>query len=163
MNISILQTTDANVFVECAELMANSDPWKTLKYDFKSCLKALQGDFKEVYIAMSDDKKLTGFIVLQMAGSFKGYIQSILISQDFRGKGIGTKLMKFSEERIFKVSPNVFMCVSSFNTNAARLYYKLGYEKVGELKDFVVQGYSEILLRKTIASLREFAVDKSKI
>jgi [ribosomal protein S18]-alanine N-acetyltransferase len=48
------------------------------------------------------------------------------------------------------------MCVSSFNKDAARLYYKIGYEKVGDLKDFVIKGQSETLLRKTIGTLSEF-------
>ena len=48
------------------------------------------------------------------------------------------------------------MCVSSFNTEAQKLYLRLGYEIVGELKDYIVAGYSEILLRKTIGPLSEF-------
>jgi ribosomal protein S18 acetylase RimI-like enzyme len=48
---------------------------------------------------------------------------------------------------------NVFMCVSSFNIEAKRLYIRLGYEVVGELRDYIVAGHSEILLRKTIGPL----------
>jgi hypothetical protein len=33
---------------------------------------------------------------------------------------------------------------------------KRGYEVIGELKDYIVPGHSEILLRKTIAPLTEF-------
>ena len=50
----------------------------------------------------------------------------------------------------------MFICVSSFNPGAQRFYRSLGYETIGELKDFVVRGHSEILLRKTIAPWREF-------
>jgi ribosomal-protein-alanine N-acetyltransferase len=48
------------------------------------------------------------------------------------------------------------MCVSSFNQHAQRLYAQLGYERVGELKNYVISRHSEILLRKTIAPLTEF-------
>ena len=41
------------------------------------------------------------------------------------------------------------MCVSSFNPDALRLYRRLGYMIVGELRDYLVAGHSEILLRKT--------------
>jgi ribosomal protein S18 acetylase RimI-like enzyme len=64
--------------------------------------------------------------------------------------------MAFAEKRILNVTPNVFICVSSFNPNAKRLYERLGYQVVGELKDYLVSGHSEILLRKTIAPLTEF-------
>jgi hypothetical protein len=32
----------------------------------------------------------------------------------------------------------------------------LGYQRIGELTDFIVAGYSEILLRKTIGPLTGF-------
>ncbi len=84
-----------------------------------------------------------------MQGSFTGYIKRICIHPDWSGKGIGTKLMRFAEDRIFSVKPNVFLCVSSFNLKAKELYLKLGYEVIGEIKDYIVSGYSEIVLRKT--------------
>ncbi len=135
--------------------MSESEPWLTLKRNFQNCMEALQGDNKEVYIA-TDASTLLGFAILQMTGTFKGYIQSIYIRPDNRGQGVGATLLNYCENRIFQISPNVFMCVSSFNTDAARLYNKLGYEKIGELKDFIVHGHSEILLRKTIGTLSEF-------
>jgi ribosomal protein S18 acetylase RimI-like enzyme len=91
-----------------------------------------------------------------MTGTIKGYIQSILIKPAYQGKGLGSKLLQFCEERIFQISPNVFMCVSSFNTRAASLYYKLGYERIGVLKNFIIKGQKEVLLRKTIGSITEF-------
>lgn len=151
-------TIDKNTLLECAKMMSISEPWLTLKRDFKQCLTAVHGDNKEVYIA-KDNLTIVGFAVLQMTGTFRGYVQSICVSPDSRSKGIGSSLLKFSEDRIFKISPNIFMCVSSFNTEAAKLYYKLGYEKIGELKDFIVSGYSEILLRKTIGPINEFILN----
>jgi len=57
--------------------------------------------------------------------------------------------MGFAEERILRQSPNVFLCVSSFNHRAKTFYKLLGYQRVGELPDFLVQGQVEILMRKT--------------
>ena len=65
-------------------------------------------------------------------------------------------LVIFAEQRILKESPNVFMCVSSFNHGARRLYERQGYKMVGELTDYIVEGYSEILLRKTRGPLTHF-------
>ena len=48
------------------------------------------------------------------------------------------------------------MCVSSFNTDAQRLYKRLGYQIVGELEDYIIPGASEILLRKTTGPLRDW-------
>jgi [ribosomal protein S18]-alanine N-acetyltransferase len=47
--------------------------------------------------------------------------------------------------------------VSSFNQGARRLYERLGYNVVGELTDYIVEGHSEILLRKTVGPMATFA------
>lgn len=91
-----------------------------------------------------------------MTGAFVGYIKTVAVTPTMRGRQVGSRLIQFAEERIFAETPNVFLCVSSFNGEAQKLYKRLGYEVVGELKDFIVRGHSEILLRKTIAPLGEF-------
>jgi ribosomal protein S18 acetylase RimI-like enzyme len=64
--------------------------------------------------------------------------------------------MAYAEERIFKQTPNVFLCVSSFNTGAQKFYKRIGYTVIGELKDYLVSGYDEILMRKTVAPLVDY-------
>jgi ribosomal protein S18 acetylase RimI-like enzyme len=76
------------------------------------------------------------------------------VATGHRGQGVGRALLEFAEQRIFRETPNVFICVSDFNRDARGFYAKLGYEEVGELKDYVVRGHNEILLRKTIGPLR---------
>ncbi len=135
--------------------MANSEPWITLGRDHEASIQTLSDKRKEVFVAYKDDE-IAAFIILNMQGAFVGYIQTLCVSSEQRGQGIGTQLLEFAEERIFSEFPNVFMCVSSFNTEAQKLYQKLGYEIIGELKDFIISNHSEILLRKTISSLSEF-------
>ena len=117
---------------------------------------AFGGDFREVYVAKSEDGTLKGFVVLQMQGTFRGYLQTIAVAPDARGTGLGTALLHFAEDRTFRVSPNVFLCVSDFNTGALRLYERMGYERIGEIPDFLVSGRAEMLLRKTISPLTDF-------
>jgi len=64
--------------------------------------------------------------------------------------------MRFVEQRILRDTPNVFLCVSSFNDGAQRFYGRLGYEVVGELRDLIVPGHAEILMRKTTGPYTEF-------
>jgi ribosomal-protein-alanine N-acetyltransferase len=144
---------------QCAQLMANSEPWITLRRNYEDSVNILRNSSKEIYVAVIKNE-VTGFTILDMNGAFRGYIQSVAILPEWRNQGIGTKLIQFAEERIFRDFPNVFMCVSSFNENAQRLYTRLGYERIGELKDYIVSGHAEILLRKTIGPLREFQVVK---
>jgi ribosomal protein S18 acetylase RimI-like enzyme len=140
---------------ECATIMATSDPWITLGRTFDRCLEAARDTALERYVALSGGE-IVGFVLLSMRGSFVGYIKSIAVREDWRGRGLGSALLAFAEERILRDSPNVFICVSSFNSRARGLYERLGYETVGELRDFIVRGYDEILLRKTFGPLAEF-------
>ena len=146
------ETADAEV---CAHLMAGSEPWLTLGRTFEASLRIIQDPTREVYIGR-DEQGLAGFVILCMTGAFVGYIQTVLVAPDRRGHGMGSTLLAFAERRILQVSPNVFMCVSSFNHRARQLYSRLGYHVVGELHDYIVAGHSEILLRKTTGPLSAF-------
>jgi len=139
----------------CARMMAESEPWTSLQRDYAASLRNLSSAEKEIYVAAKGDE-IVGFIVLNLHGGFVGYIQSICVAPGWRKHGIGRELVDFAERRVFKNHPNMFICVSSFNPDARRFYGGLGYEVVGELKDYIVDGHSEILLRKTIGSLTEF-------
>jgi Acetyltransferases len=147
-DIRIYLTTDQKTVVQCARTMAETDPWLKLGIDYEKCLVAFKGPCKEIYGVQVNDE-LAGFMILQICGSFKGYIQTICIKPTYRGHGLGTRILQFCEERILKISPNIFICVSSFNTGALRLYQSFGFKLVGELENFVKEGYSELLLRKT--------------
>jgi ribosomal-protein-alanine N-acetyltransferase len=133
---------------QCARLMAGSEPWITLGRDYDTSLARIDDPSREVYVA-EDEAGIAGFLILCMVGAFVGYIQTVLVAPDRQGKGIGSQLVTFAEDRIFRESPNAFLCVSSFNSGARRLYERLGYQYVGELTDYVVRGHSELLFRKS--------------
>ena len=143
----------------CAALMANSEPWITLCRSYEDSLRILCDPEREVYVALVGDE-LVGFTILVMKGAFVGYIQSVAVWPEWRNQGIGSRLLAFAEDRILRETPNVFICTSSFNAEAKRLYQRFGYEEIGELKDWVLTGYTEILMRKSIASLADFRADE---
>lgn len=139
--------------------MATSEPWITLKRNFEQGLQLLQDPENTVFIAL-DGKEFAGFAIVKMTGVLKGYLQTIGVVADKRSKGIGKLLIEKVEDFIFEKYPNVFLCVSSFNLRAAELYYDLGYSKVGELKDFIENGHSELILRKTKGCLNNYNTNK---
>ena len=137
----------------CAAMMAVSDPWKVLGRSFDDCLVAVRHPDCEVYVAR-EDGAVRGFIIVMTHGALLGYIRIICVDPDERSRGLGSRLIAFAEQRIFREWPNAFLFVSSFNTRARALYERLGYEAVGEMKDYIVRGASEILMRKTIGPLK---------
>jgi [ribosomal protein S18]-alanine N-acetyltransferase len=151
INISSIDTG----YQTFASWMAGSEPWITLGMDQQKCLKAFEGEGKEIYI-IEKDGSAAGFVILQTIGSFKGYIQTLFIHPDFQGVGLGTALLEYCEKRIAAFSPNIFICVSEFNTGAIKLYESFGFRKVGVLENFVKEGYAELLYRKSSGPLNTF-------
>jgi ribosomal-protein-alanine N-acetyltransferase len=156
MNVVRVSSTELARFEACARLMADSEPWITLKRSFQSALVALQDPGKELHVVLDAEDAVVAFILLDLRGPLAGYIQSICVRHNLRGQGLGTGLMAWAERRISQVSPNVFLCVSSFNVGARRLYERLGYEMVGRLPDFLVHGHDELLFRKTLGPWNVF-------
>jgi ribosomal-protein-alanine N-acetyltransferase len=159
--IDIRQLKGADEVHLISEFMANSEPWATLKRTYEESVSMLNDPMREVYVA-DVGGEVAGFTILQMKGAFVGYIQTVGVFQSWRNLGIGSRLIRFAEGRIFREAPNAFICVSSFNERARRLYERLGYKVVGELTDYIIPGHSEILMRKTIAPLTEFKPEKGK-
>lgn len=132
----------------CAQFMVASEPWLTLGLTFEQAMQRLTNPSREVLVAMVEDQ-LVGVMILDLGGVLNGYIQILAVHPDWRGRGVGAQMIAWAEERIFQQSPNVFLCVSSFNADAQRFYARLGYQRVGVLPDFLTVGHAEIILRKT--------------
>jgi [ribosomal protein S18]-alanine N-acetyltransferase len=139
----------------CAEIMSTTDPWITLGRTFDRCLAVVTDGGAETHVALHDGE-VVGFAVVMMRGAFVGYIRTLAVRADWRSRGLGARLIEHAEQRIFRETPNVFICVSSFNPRARALYERLGYRVVGELTDYVVRGHSEWMLRKSIGPMNEF-------
>jgi ribosomal-protein-alanine N-acetyltransferase len=130
-------------------MMAASDPWKNVGMDLATCRAGFDGPNKEVFV-VERKGEAAGFAILQVGGSFNGYIQTLFVSEGCRGCGLGKELLEFCEDYIHQTSHNVFICVSAFNGRALRLYQEVGFTLVGTLTDFLAPGFDELLLRKTI-------------
>jgi len=139
----------------CAQIMASSEPWVTLGRSRDEVLDILADPISESYLFISDGTTI-GFAIIIMSGAWVGYIRSIVIKPKYRNRGFGTRIIKELETKIFSRFPNVFLSVSSFNSKAKKWYQKMGYEEIGELKDYVIPGHSEFIMRKTIGSLQGF-------
>ena len=152
LNIRRVSTREENL--SCAEIIATSEPWITLGMDRDHVIGTFNDPLNEVYAAFIKDE-LVGTIVLQTKGAFSGYLKSIAVKPDWRGKKLGKRMMEFTEKEIFSTCANLFLCVSSFNTEAQKFYLKLGYEQAGVLKNYLVEGHDEILMRKTTGPILE--------
>ena len=132
----------------CVALMRASDPWLRLGIGEEACRRTITHPQREAYAAWQG-AELVGFVVLAFQGAFSGYVQLLGVAASARGQGVGRALMELAERIAFARGPNLFLCVSDFNTGARRFYARLGFQEVGRLANFLVQGEDEWLLRKT--------------
>jgi len=134
----------------CARVMASSEPWITLGRGLEECRARCRHPDYLLLVACHGGRP-AGFCLVHprgLAGS--PYIASIAVDAAQRGQGIGTILLAHAEQR-FPATRYIFLCVSSFNVRARRLYERLGYAAMGELQDYVIDGAAEILMGKRLA------------
>jgi ribosomal protein S18 acetylase RimI-like enzyme len=141
----LLEPADIDV---CVALMQASDPWRRLGVGPEAARRTITHPGRQAHGAWVKGM-LAGFIVLNFEGPFTGYLQLIGVAPERRGEGVGRALMALAERIAFARGPNLFLCVSGFNTGAQRFYARLGFEQVGQLRDYLVAGEDELLMRKT--------------
>ncbi len=133
-----------------AALMTGSDPWIRLGTTREQCLKACRHPEHVVFIA-HDELQPLGVIILHphgLAGS--PYIKSVCVAAHARSQGIGAALVEFAEKYFRTEARHIFLCVSSFNDKAKIFYERIGYQQVGELREYLIPGESELLMHKTL-------------
>jgi ribosomal protein S18 acetylase RimI-like enzyme len=134
----------------CARVMAATDPWLALGRSFEDCL-ARCNHAEYTLLTASEDGERLGFVLLHPRGvAGSPYIASIAVAEEARGRGVGSALL-VQAEGYFPGARHIFLCVSSFNGAARRLYEREGYRAVGEFPDYVIDGASETLMHKRLA------------
>lgn len=133
----------------CARLMVSTEPWITLQRDLEGCRATLTRPGTELFVARSG-AALLGFILLAPYGfAAAPYIACFAVSAVARGQGVGAQLLTFTEQR-YRGRHHLFLLVSSFNDRAQEFYRRHGFEFIGELKDYIVAGHSELIFHKRV-------------
>ena len=133
-----------------AEVMAESDPWITLGRDLAACRRVCLNMDYQVFVARREQHRL-GFALAHRRGVVGSpYLATLAVASEHRGYGIGTRLLRFVEQHYRPEARHLFICVSSFNPRARRLYERVGYTPVGEIQDYFIDGASELLMHKRL-------------
>lgn len=132
----------------CDAITVVSDPWKTLKerIDFAHYIS-----LKQAHVCIVG-KEPAGFVIFTAEPVFArgGYLRAIGVAPAMRGRGIGKKLLAFAEKTTARLSPNLYLCVSSFNRQAQAFYKNRGYAKTGKLPGLIMPGVSEYIYWKRL-------------
>ena len=102
-------------------------PVKSSRQFFLDFLKSVGGSLVNILVATDKEGKIRGYINPVVDGT-EGWIGGIGMHPQFRGLGIGTRLMLEAEENLrAKGVKEISLEVIEGNDSAQRLYEKLGY------------------------------------
>ncbi len=140
----------------CTAILSASEPWKRLgeTFDFNKVLsRDRQIGTAHVLIV---GKEVAGFVVFSPYPVFArgGYLRAIGVAPLKRRQGFGKVLVRFAEKSTVRFSPNLYLCVSSFNRKAQAFYKNLGYQRIGVIPDLLVRGASEHIYWKRLSQLK---------
>jgi ribosomal-protein-alanine N-acetyltransferase len=149
INVTILPATEEEKSWT-AVLLAGSEPWLTLGTTLEQCNKVCRDAEYLLFIAHEDGQPRGAIIIHPRGLAGSPYIKSVVVDADHRDRGIGSALLEFTENHFREISKHLFLCVSSFNTRAKKLYEKRGFTQVGEFQDYIIKGESELLMHKSL-------------
>lgn len=102
----------------------------------------------------STDRKLAGYVRFIPKGAFGhfAHMDTIIVSDKYRRKGIGTILMEGMFERIQSKNWNtkVFLNVINDNREALEFYNKLGFIRIGEIDSLFKKGITEVVMYRNL-------------
>jgi len=136
-------------------LLIDSEPWKRLGYtaaDWDRYFAAIPRG-RDSYVADLEGK-VAGIAVIRQKFLLGDYLELFGVADWARGKGLGGRLLEEIESVVFARAKNLFICVSDFNEPARRFYQKHGYQEIGPIKNLLIPGSAEILLRKSTGPAR---------
>jgi len=137
---------------DCADILADTDLWRHYGRNSEEAASLMEREYGSGTLFWIDEREgvVTGFIACiphGMMGEFP-YVRMLSVRNGWRGQGIGTALLTHLERMMFEEHRRMFMMVTDYNTGARRLYERLGWLVVGEIKDYKKKSINEFLLIK---------------
>jgi len=124
------------------------DPWKCLGYAAPTLAAYLRRDDPALHRFVLEDGSggpPAGLLALRRPWLRGSFIEMLAVLPGHQGQGLGKALIHWAISQ--EPSANLWATVSAFNSSARAFYQHLGFVEVAPLRDLVVTGLDEILLR----------------
>jgi len=118
-------TTDYLAEVVAIEQMASANPWSSQQ--FVDCMDST--------VLLIDNQLVVGFAVVALVAD-QAELHNIAIHPDRQGQELGTVFLNVLTKAIPTVIKMFYLEVRVTNYRAIRLYYQLGFDKIGERRDY---------------------------
>lgn len=145
------------VRAEHAELLAREiatfGPWTRAHYDVdpaalaQSLLTTGDGAVRYEIVAAGQP---AGAVVVRSPWLSGPYLQLLAVLPRFQGAGIGARVLDWLEAETRDHYPNIWLCVSAFNTRAIAFYRAHGYVETARIDALLKPHIDELLMRKKL-------------
>ena len=153
MNFNILKGNILNL-EDCIDALVNSELGVQYFSEREKAKDALIEGFEkeEIFVAVDNDNRCIGFIWYILQGAFHAfpYLHIIAVKEEYRGIGIGKKIIENIEDILSEKYSKCFLVVADFNPKAKRLYERMGYIELGRIPDLYKKGVTEIFMMKML-------------
>lgn len=127
------------------------EPW--VRYGAAYMRDLLKREQAAAWIA-EEDGTLAGFAIVEWSRSSVGmgaYLQTIEVAPEFRGRGIGSRLLRLAEESSAEATAKTMLLhVDAENDAAIGLYEKIGYKRRGRSENYYQRGKAALLYVKEL-------------
>ena len=152
MNIVIKVAEEKHVTV-CVKILQNTEMGTVYFSNYEKTVDLLLHALSQrgLFVALDDHGECLGFMYFMPKGVFGSYpyLHIVAVKEECRNRGIGKQLIKYFEENASDYSSTkCFLTVDDFNPQARKLYESLGYQCVGELRDFYKNGVTSYIMMK---------------
>ncbi len=153
MNTVIKEAGERHI-IHCVNILQNTEMGTVYFSNYKKTVDLLLHALaqRELFVALNDNDECLGFMVFMPKGVFGSYpyLHIVAVKEEYRNLGIGKQLINYFEENSSDYSSTkYFLTVDDFNPQAKKLYESLGYQRVGELRDFYKNGITSFIMMKT--------------
>lgn len=133
--------------------LAAIDPWARAGYDgAKLAAFFARGEEAAPRYRILCGESLAGAMVVREPWLHGPYLNLIGLLPPFHGAGIGSLTLDWMEARARGAgNRNLWLCVSSYNDAARRLYERHGFRLTARLPDLALDATEELLMRKRLA------------
>lgn len=108
-------------------------------------------EMKEIIVA-EYDAAIIGYLKIEYIWSILPYISLIYIKKEFRGNGIGTKMLKFLESFLLSKGYRLLLSSSQVNEIEPQSWHRSkGFEECGILSGINEGGIGEVFFKKMLA------------
>ncbi|KAJ5513952.1 Acyl-CoA N-acyltransferase [Penicillium fimorum] len=120
------------------------------------------------FLAMDDKDEMVGVVVSKLEphrdGPLRGYIAMLAVREEYRGRGIATKLVRMAiDAMIERDADEIVLETEITNTGAMKLYERLGFLRSKQLHRYYLNGNSAyrlvLYLKEGVGAIRTGLVD----